>query len=123
MPTFLDKGQDGLVDIFNNDGTLFKHDAVPGHCTHRGRLRWLPDNFGTSNAILIGNNSKDGRINAFDPDSGMFLGTLTDASGQPIVIDQLWGLDFWQRRRFERGNERLGSSRRDRMNTPMGYSE
>ena len=25
---------------------------------------------------------------------GTFLGTLRDASGAPIVIDQLWGLDF-----------------------------
>ena len=93
--TPLNKGQDGLVDIFNLDGTLFKHDAVHGPLHSPWAFALAPDNFGKfSNAILIGNNTKDGRINAFDPDSGMFLGTLTDASGQPIVIDQLWGLDF-----------------------------
>ncbi len=93
--TPLNKGQDGLVDIFNLDGTLFKHDAVHGPLHSPWAFALAPGDFGKfSNAILIGNNTKDGRINAFDPDSGMFLGTLTDASGQPIVIDQLWGLDF-----------------------------
>ena len=93
--TPLNKGQDGLVDIFNLDGTLFKHDAVHGPLHSPWAFALAPGNFGKfSNAILIGNNTKDGRINAFDPDSGQFLGTLTDASGQPIVIDQLWGLDF-----------------------------
>jgi uncharacterized protein (TIGR03118 family) len=93
--TPLNKGQDGLVDIFNLDGTLFKHDAVHGPLHSPWAFALAPGDFGKfSNAILIGNNIKDGRINAFDPDSGMFLGTLTDASGQPIVIDQLWGLDF-----------------------------
>ena len=54
-----------------------------------------PANFGRfSNAVLIGNNTKDGRINAFDPNIGVFLGALADASGTPISIDQLWGLDF-----------------------------
>jgi uncharacterized protein (TIGR03118 family) len=93
--TPLNKGQDGLVDIFNTDGTLFKHDAVHGPLHSPWGLALAPPNFGQfSNAVLIGNNIKDARINAFNPSSGQFLGTLTDASGQPIVIDQLWGLDF-----------------------------
>jgi uncharacterized protein (TIGR03118 family) len=93
--TPLNKGQDGLVDIFNADGTIFKHDAVHGPLHSPWALALAPDNFGQfSNAVLIGNNTKDGRINAFDPGTGAFLGTLRDASGAPISIDQLWGLDF-----------------------------
>jgi uncharacterized protein (TIGR03118 family) len=93
--TPLNKGQDGAVDIFNTDGTIFKHDAVHGPLHSPWALALAPPNFGKfSNAVLIGNNIKDGRINAFDPSSGSFLGTLTDASGAPISIDQLWGLDF-----------------------------
>lgn len=93
--TSLNKGQDGFVDIFNTDGTLFKHDAVHGPLHSPWGLALAPSNFGRfSNAVLIGNNIKDGRINAFDPGSGQFLGTLANASGQPIVINQLWGLDF-----------------------------
>ena len=93
--TPLNKGQDGAVDIFNTDGTIFKHDAVHGPLHSPWALALAPANFGTfSNAVLIGNNIKDGRINAFDSNSGAFLGTLSDASGAPISIDQLWALDF-----------------------------
>jgi uncharacterized protein (TIGR03118 family) len=93
--TPLNKGQDGAVDIFNTDGTIFKHDAAHGPLHSPWGLALAPANFGPlSNAVLIGNNTKDGRINAFDPTSGTFLGTLRDASGAPIVINQLWGLDF-----------------------------
>ena len=93
--TPLNKGQDGFVDIFNPDGTIFKHDAAHGPLHSPWGLALAPDNFGRfANAVLIGNNTKDGRINAFDPGTGAFLGTLADASGRPISIDQLWGLDF-----------------------------
>jgi uncharacterized protein (TIGR03118 family) len=40
---------------------------------------------------LIGNFG-DGRIHAFDPDTGKFLGTVTNSLGQEILIDGLWTL-------------------------------
>lgn len=93
--TPLNKGQNGFVDIFNLDGTVFKHDAVHGPLHSPWGLALAPANFGKfSNAVLIGDNIRDARINAFDPGTGMFLGALADASGVPISIDQLWGLDF-----------------------------
>jgi hypothetical protein len=49
-----------------------------------------------SNAILVSNNISRGRINAFDPNTGNFLGPLRDASGQPIEIDGVWALQFGQ---------------------------
>ncbi len=50
--------------------------------------------FGTfSNDLLVGNFG-DGRINAYNPSTGAFLGQLQDTSGSPIVIDGLWGLRF-----------------------------
>jgi uncharacterized protein (TIGR03118 family) len=58
-------------------------------------LAKAPANFGPfSNALLVANNVPDGRINAFDPNTGAFLGTLRDAGGQPIVINQVWALQF-----------------------------
>ena len=93
--TSLNKAQNGLVDIFNLDGTVFKHDAMHGPLHSPWGLALAPANFGRfSNAVLVGNNIKDGRINAFDPASGTYLGALSDASGAPISINQLWGLDF-----------------------------
>jgi uncharacterized protein (TIGR03118 family) len=42
----------------------------------------------------VASNIPKGRINAFDPKSGAFLGALRDVNGQPIVIDQVWAIQF-----------------------------
>jgi uncharacterized protein (TIGR03118 family) len=56
-----------------------------------------PADFGPmSNALLITNNTPRGRINAFDPKTGAFLGPLRDASGKAIEIDDVWGIQFGQ---------------------------
>jgi hypothetical protein len=53
-----------------------------------------PGNFGPfSNDLLVGNFG-DGKINAFDPVTGKFLGQMLDSTGTPISIDGLWGLSF-----------------------------
>jgi len=41
-----------------------------------------------------GLNFGDGTINAFDPSSGKFLGTLNDVEGAPIAIPGLWSINF-----------------------------
>jgi hypothetical protein len=43
---------------------------------------------------MLVSNFGDGLINAFDIRTGDFLGSLSDASGNPIVIDGLGGLAF-----------------------------
>jgi hypothetical protein len=43
------------------------------------------------NDLLIGNFG-NGEINAFDPNTDLFVGTLTDSNGNPIVIGDLWAL-------------------------------
>ena len=43
--------------------------------------------------LLVGNKA-NGEINAFDPTTGAFLGTLLNSSGQPIDNPGLWGLAF-----------------------------
>jgi hypothetical protein len=49
-----------------------------------------------SNAILVTNNISRGRIDAFDPKTGAFLGPLRDAGGKPIEIDGVWAIQFGQ---------------------------
>jgi hypothetical protein len=49
-----------------------------------------------SNAILITNNIPRGRVNAFDPTTGAFLGPLRDAKNNPIEIDDIWAVQFGQ---------------------------
>jgi len=58
-------------------------------------LALAPANFGPfSNALLVSNNLPEGTINAFNVETGKFLGKLKDTRGKTIVIDQLWGLEF-----------------------------
>src|SRR5262249_43032341 len=59
-------------------------------------LALAPDNFGPfSGALLVGNfGLGDGKINAYDPDTGEFLGHLTDANGNPLKFERLWALTF-----------------------------
>jgi uncharacterized protein (TIGR03118 family) len=95
--TALDKAQSGFVDLFALDGTLIKRFALNGSLHSPWGVALAPDNFGPmSNAILITNNTPRGRINAFDPNTGAFLGPLRDQNNQPIEIDDIWGIQFGQ---------------------------
>ena len=95
--TGLNKAQGGFVDVFDTAGGLVKHFAVHGPLHSPWGIAQAPANFGPmSKAILISNNISRGRINAFNPATGEFLGPLRDAGGQPIEIDQLWAIQFGQ---------------------------
>jgi uncharacterized protein (TIGR03118 family) len=89
----------GFVDVFNGDGQLVNPNGMD-HLISRGALDapWgvalAPANFGQfSNDLLVGNFG-DGRINAFNPTTGDFLGTLRLANGQVFQEDDLWSLRF-----------------------------
>ena len=93
--TALNKGRGGFVDKFGPDGTLLQHFAVNGPLHSPWGLAQAPAKFGPmSNAILVSNNIPRGRINAFDPVTGTFLGPLHDAKGQPIEVDDIWAIQF-----------------------------
>jgi uncharacterized protein (TIGR03118 family) len=95
--TALNKAQGGFVDVFDTDGILVKHFAVHGPLHSPWGIAQAPSDFGPmSNAILISNNITRGRINAFNPETGEFLGPLRDASGKAIEIDGVWALQFGQ---------------------------
>jgi uncharacterized protein (TIGR03118 family) len=53
-----------------------------------------PADFGPFSNDLLVANFGDGTINAFDPTTGDFVGTLSKADGSPIVIGGLWGIAF-----------------------------
>ena len=93
--TALNKAQGGFVDSFTTAGALIHHYAAHGPLHSPWGIAIAPADFGPmSNALLITNNISRGRVNAFDPRSGAFLGPLRDAGGQPIEIDGLWGIQF-----------------------------
>ncbi len=84
----------GFVDVFSTKGHLLRRLAAHGTLNSPWGLALAPDNFGQFSDDLLVGNFGDGRINAFDPDSGDFLGQLKDKEGNPITIDDLWGLAF-----------------------------
>ena len=95
--TALDKAQSGFVDSFTPAGVLISHFALSGPLHSPWGVALAPADFGPmSNAILITNNSPHGRINAFDPKTGAFLGPLRDASGKAIEVDDIWAIQFGQ---------------------------
>src|SRR6266550_2515171 len=95
--TALNKAQGGFVDVFDTDGNLVKHFAVHGPLHSPWGIALAPADFGPlSNAILISNNISRGRINAFNPETGQFLGPLRDANGKVIEVDNIWAVQFGQ---------------------------
>jgi uncharacterized protein (TIGR03118 family) len=87
----------GFVDIFDADGHLLQRLISGGPLSPLNSpwgLAVAPDNFGDFSKDLLVGNFGDGKINAFDPSTGAFLGTLQDGIGNPIVIPGLWGLAF-----------------------------
>ncbi|HME23005.1 MAG TPA: TIGR03118 family protein [Acetobacteraceae bacterium] len=94
----------GFVDVFDLDGNpagpvpgsprLIDYVPLTGVLNSPWGLAVAPAGFGNFGGDLLVGNFGDGTINAFDPSTGTFLGTLDDASGNPIVIPGLWGLLF-----------------------------
>ena len=85
----------GYIDIFQEDGTFVRHLASGKPLNQPWGFAVAPKNFGKfSNTLLVSNNTNNGTINAFNLGTGQFVGTLRDANGKNIVIDQLWGIEF-----------------------------
>jgi uncharacterized protein (TIGR03118 family) len=85
----------GYVDIFQEDGTFVRQLAQGAPLNQPWGFAVAPKNFGNlSNTLLVSNNTNSGTINGFNLETGQFVGTVKDTNGKPIVIDQLWGIDF-----------------------------
>jgi uncharacterized protein (TIGR03118 family) len=85
----------GLVDVFDTNGQLITHlISAGGSLNAPWGIALAPADFGAlSNQLLIGNFG-DGNINAFDVTGGMRVGAISDADDSPIVVANLWGIDF-----------------------------
>ena len=89
----------GVVDVYDTNGKFLKQ-LIPADPTH-GKLNapWglaLAPNtgFGSFSGKLLVGNFGDGTINAYDPGTGTFIGTLSDSTGAAITLDGLWGIAF-----------------------------
>jgi uncharacterized protein (TIGR03118 family) len=90
-------GPGGFVVIFEEDGTPVNEGTplIQGRPLNQPwGITLAPKNFGpVSNTLLISNNTNTGTIHAFNF-KGQFVGTVKDATGKPITVDQLWGIGF-----------------------------
>ena len=84
----------GVVDVFDPNGFLLRRIATGGPLNAPWGLTLAPAGFGRfANALLIGNFG-DGRINAYDPVTGWYLGRLRGKDHRSLAIEGLWGLAF-----------------------------
>ncbi len=85
----------GLVNTFDADGNLIANLIPQGaQLNAPWGIALAPEEFGTlSNALLVANFG-DGLINGFNAATGEFIGTLSDANGDPIQNDGLWAIAF-----------------------------
>jgi uncharacterized protein (TIGR03118 family) len=88
-------GAGGFIDLFTESG-IFVKTLIQGTILNQAwGMAAAPGNFGPlSNTLLVSNNSVNGTINAFDPLTGKFVGTIKDQSGKRIVLNNLWGIAF-----------------------------
>jgi uncharacterized protein (TIGR03118 family) len=84
----------GFVDEYDLTGNLILRLVSGGALNAPWGLALAPAGFGPFGGALIVGNFGDGRINAFNPTTGAFLGTLSDSVGDPLEIEGLWGLRF-----------------------------
>jgi uncharacterized protein (TIGR03118 family) len=83
----------GFVDEFDLEGHLLDRVASGGPLDSPWGLAIAPATFGSFAGDLLVGNFGDGTIDAFDPQQhDAFAGKLTDASGKPIAIPDLWEL-------------------------------
>jgi uncharacterized protein (TIGR03118 family) len=83
----------GFVDVFAPNGTLLQRLASQDRLNSPWAVTLAPATFGAFGGDILVGNFGDGRINAFNPATGQFLGQLRTHGG-PITISGLWGLRF-----------------------------
>ncbi|HEV3343737.1 MAG TPA: TIGR03118 family protein, partial [Pirellulales bacterium] len=93
----------GFIDEFDSSGHFIERFATGGTLNSPIGMAIAPAGFGRFGGDLLVGNFGDSRVNAFDLHTGVFLGQLTDAQGNPLVLNGgfqetnakgLWGIAF-----------------------------
>ena len=82
------------MNVFDTGGHLIGRFASGGVLNSPWGVAMAPRGFGAFGGDLLIGNFGDGRINAFDPATGVWLGTVNDTNGFPVSIRGLWALAF-----------------------------
>jgi uncharacterized protein (TIGR03118 family) len=84
----------GVVDVYDLNGNFVRRLTAGGALNSPWGLALAPGTFGTAAGDLLVGNFGDGSINAYNSNTGVFLGTLADLGGDALVNEGLWGLTF-----------------------------
>jgi len=84
----------GLLDVFDLNGNFIRRLTTGGQLNAPWGIAQAPTTFGTFGGDILVGNLGDGRITAFDPQTGASKGQLSNSGGKPIVISELWALTF-----------------------------
>lgn len=84
----------GIVNVFDKEGRLLKRLVTEGTLDAPWGMAIAPADFGMFSGSLLIGNSGDGRISAFDHETGEFQGMMRNTEGLPIRIEGLWSLAF-----------------------------
>ncbi|HEX5391961.1 MAG TPA: TIGR03118 family protein, partial [Rhodocyclaceae bacterium] len=84
----------GYVNEFDGSGRLVRRIASGGELNAPWGVTVAPSNFGKYSASLLIGNFGDGHINAYDPATGAWIGTLESSQGQALTIPGLWAISF-----------------------------
>ena len=85
---------DSALSVFTRDGKFIKRLVTGAPLADPWGLAIAPEDWGDFGGALLVGNVDDGKINAFNPRTGHFLGTIKDAKGNPLVNPGLWGIEF-----------------------------
>jgi uncharacterized protein (TIGR03118 family) len=87
---------DGAVAVFDTSGNLIRQVVAGSKLAAPWGVALAPATFGAfAGDLLVGNFAYNhSEINAFDPTTGAFRGTLADAAGNPILNQALWTIRF-----------------------------
>jgi uncharacterized protein (TIGR03118 family) len=81
----------GFVDVFDTDGHLIRRLVQHGQLNAPWGLAIAPASFGKFAGALLVGNFGDGRVNAYDPTTGNYIGVLRDDQNR-VEIEGLWAL-------------------------------
>ena len=84
----------GFVNVFDTSGHLLQRLISGGVLNSPWGITKAPVGFGGFGGALLVGNFGDGRINAFNPTNGLWLGTVNDTNGNPVSLQGLWALAF-----------------------------
>jgi len=87
--TFVQEGtEDGVVDVFDNSGKFLKTLITNSRLHSPWGIALAPSNFGPASGALLIGNEDDGKVNAFNPRTGKFLGASR------VAFPGLWEIIF-----------------------------